>query len=172
MTVDSFQIARITLDTCIEVCIEVCMWDTCIEVCMQDITTDFWKRYQKMLQSWPAQNLWVLPQIPLGLGHMFTLTCLSNLNEKLAEQNDVSLLLLYHYCTTTTIKYIKWTGVRMCVCVHQFKTNCSVLKTDWGSPHLVLLFTECVLHHYILLFYTRFCRLGLQTIDRGLVPGT
>ena len=24
------------------------------------------------------------------------------------------------------------------------------------------LFTECVLRHYILLFYTRFCRLGLQ----------
>ena len=40
----------------------------------------------------------------------------------------------------------------------QFKTNCSVLiKIDWGYPYRVQLFTECVLRHYSLLFYTRFC---------------
>ena len=56
--------------------------------------------------------------------------------------------------------------------IRQFKTNCSVLKIDWGSPHMVQLFTECVLCHYILLFYTHFCRLGLQTTDSGLISGT
>ena len=48
------------------------------------------------------------------------------------------------------------------------RNNCSGLKIDWGSPR-VLLFTECVIRHYILLFYTSFCRLGLQTIDNGVV---
>ena len=56
--------------------------------------------------------------------------------------------------------------------IRQFKNNCSGLKIDWGSPPRVQLFTECVLRHYILLFYTRFCRLGLQTIDNGVVSGT
>ena len=36
--------------------------------------------------------------------------------------------------------------------MRQFKNKCSGLKIDW----------ECVLRHYILLFYTSFCRLGLQ----------
>ena len=48
----------------------------------------------------------------------------------------------------------------------QFKTNCSGLKTDWGSPYGVQIFTECVLRH------SRFCWLGLQTIDNGVVSGT
>ena len=56
--------------------------------------------------------------------------------------------------------------------VRQFKTSCNGLKIDCGSPHGVQLFTECVLRHYILLFYTRFCRLGLQTIDNGFDSGT
>ena len=34
------------------------------------------------------------------------------------------------------------------------------------------LFTESVLRHHILLFYTSFCRLGLQTIDNGIVSGS
>ena len=54
--------------------------------------------------------------------------------------------------------------------IYQFKTNCSVLKFDWESPHMVQLFTECCVScHYILLFYTCFCRFGLQTLDSGLV---
>ena len=56
--------------------------------------------------------------------------------------------------------------------IRQFKTNYNVLKIDWGSLHMVQLFPECILCHYILLFYTRFCRLGLQTIDSGLISGT
>ena len=35
--------------------------------------------------------------------------------------------------------------------IRQFKTNCTVLKIDWDSPHGVQLFTECVLRHYNLL---------------------
>ena len=46
--------------------------------------------------------------------------------------------------------------------MRQFKNNCSGLKIDWGSPPGAA-FTECVLRHYILLFYTNVCRLGLQT---------
>ena len=38
--------------------------------------------------------------------------------------------------------------------IQQFKNNCSGLKIDWGPP--MQLFTECVLRHYILLFYTIF----------------
>ena len=53
--------------------------------------------------------------------------------------------------------------------IRQFKTNYSDLKTDWGSPNGVQLFTECVLRHYILLFYTLFCRLNLQTTGNGVV---
>ena len=53
-----------------------------------------------------------------------------------------------------------------------FKTNCSGLKIDWGSPNRVELFTECALCHYILLFYTHFCRLSLQTVNNGIVSGT
>ena len=60
--------------------------------------------------------------------------------------------------------------------MRQFKNNCSGPKIDWGSlsppPYRLQLFTECVLRHYILLFYTSFCRLGLQTIDNGVVSGT
>ena len=65
-------------------------------------------------------------------------------------------------------------GIHFCICpfeIRQFKTNCSVLKIGWGSLHAMYLFTECVLH-YILLFYTRFCRLGLQTTNNGLASGT
>ena len=40
------------------------------------------------------------------------------------------------------------------------------------SPSGVQLFTKCVLRHYILLFYTLFCRLGMQTIKNSLVSGT
>ena len=36
----------------------------------------------------------------------------------------------------------------------KFMTNCSGLKIDWGSPSVVQLPTECILFHYILLFYT------------------
>jgi len=43
----------------------------------------------------------------------------------------------------------------------QSEIKCSGLKIDWGSPNGVQLLTECVLRHYSLLFYTRFCRLGL-----------
>ena len=58
-------------------------------------------------------------------------------------------------------------------------TNFSVLKIDWSPAHVAVqprIFTDSVgpvLRHYILLFYTGFCsRLGLQTIDSGLVSGT
>ena len=37
-----------------------------------------------------------------------------------------------------------------------FKSNCGGLKIDWGYPIGVQLFTEFVLCHYILLFYTCF----------------
>ena len=40
--------------------------------------------------------------------------------------------------------------------MRQFKTNCSGLKTGWESPKGMQQFTECVLRHYILFFYTRF----------------
>ena len=48
------------------------------------------------------------------------------------------------------------------------------LRLWWSKIRLeispwVQLFTECILRHYIMLFYTHFCRLGLQTIDNGLV---
>ena len=59
--------------------------------------------------------------------------------------------------------------------MRQFKNNCSGLKIDWGSPHGVHLFTECVLRHYSLLFYTRFYRLGLackQLAMASYVSGT
>ena len=46
--------------------------------------------------------------------------------------------------------------------MRQFKNNCSGLKIDWDLLRVQLL-TECVVCHYILLFYTNFCRLGLQT---------
>ena len=57
--------------------------------------------------------------------------------------------------------------------IRQCETNCSGLKIDWGFPHEVQLFTECVLHvrHHIWLFYTCFSRLGLQTIDNGVISG-
>ena len=46
--------------------------------------------------------------------------------------------------------------------MRQFKNNCNGLKIDWDLPQ-VHLFTDCVLRHYILLFYTNVCRLDLQT---------
>ena len=67
--------------------------------------------------------------------------------------------------------YVALISVFVLVEMWQFKNNCSGLKIDWGSPP-VQLFTECVLCHYILLFYTGFCRLGLETIDNGVVSGT
>ena len=46
--------------------------------------------------------------------------------------------------------------------MRQFKNNCSGLKIDWDLLRVQLL-TECVVRHYILLFYTNFCRFCLQT---------
>ena len=48
--------------------------------------------------------------------------------------------------------------------IRQFKTNCNGLNIYLGSPNL--------LRHNIVLFYTRFCGLGLQTNDNGVISGT
>ena len=48
--------------------------------------------------------------------------------------------------------------------MRQFKNKCSGLKMDWRSPPRLQLFTECVLRHYILLFYTRFVDLAYKQL--------
>ena len=56
--------------------------------------------------------------------------------------------------------------------IRQFKTNSCGLKIDWGSHHRVQLFTECVLRHYILFFYTRFyTHSACKKTDNGVVSG-
>ena len=51
--------------------------------------------------------------------------------------------------------------------LRQFKNNCSGLKIGAIFPRLQL-FTECVLRHYILLFYTSFCRLKYKQLRMAL----
>ena len=62
----------------------------------------------------------------------------------------------------SALAFLKYTNLRLTM----------VALKKIGDLPMVQLFTECVLCHYILLFYTRFCRRGLQTIDNGLVSAT
>ena len=43
------------------------------------VSTEVWKRCWETPLSWSAQNFRVLPQIPSGPGHLFTLICLKSL---------------------------------------------------------------------------------------------
>ena len=51
--------------------------------------------------------------------------------------------------------------------MREFK-NCSGLKIDWVSPHGVQLFTECVLCHYSLMFYTHFVDSACKQLTMAL----
>ena len=80
----------------------------------------------------------------------------------LAKKRFKIFFFFWHECLLFYVRLL--CSINFCfgpVEIQQFKNNCSGLKIDWGPP--MQLFTECVLRHYILLFYTSFCRLGVQT---------